>query len=231
MKILMIDNNIDQPWGLCADFRRYLEGQVVVRRAPQSDLPKDLSRFTHVVLSGSRTCILDSDPWVKDLMAFVRRVVDGGTPMLGICYGHQIIARAHGGDGTVRISPTPEIGWVEIRQTAPNPVLEGLPKKFHTFQSHFEEVCKAPAGFVPTATTERCAIQAYYVEGKPVFGVQFHPERDAQEGEESIKKRRSATPPVPNDCIFNEGKAKSVYSENVARTIFNNFLRQRGSSQ
>lgn len=224
MKTLMIDNNIDQPWTLCADFRRYLEGEVVVRRAPQQDLPADPSGFTHIVLSGSRTCILDTTPWIQDLMKFVLRAADLGIPMLGICYGHQIIAKAYGGDPCVRISPKPEIGWVEIEQTAANPMLEGLPKKFHSFQSHFEEVLTAPRGFITTASSARCAIQAYYVEGKPIFGVQFHPERNAEEGQKSIDKNKKT---VSKDCIFNDGKAESVFTENVARTIFRNFLAQK----
>ncbi|MBI3557743.1 MAG: gamma-glutamyl-gamma-aminobutyrate hydrolase family protein [Deltaproteobacteria bacterium] len=175
-----------------------------------------------------RTCILDSSPWVGELMNLVRKVVDAGTPILGVCYGHQIIARSYGGDPVVRISPTPEIGWVEVVQDAPNPLLEGLPKKFYSFQSHFEEVQKAPSGFVVTASTPRCPIQAYYIQGKPVFGVQFHPERNAAEGQQSIDSKKTARPPVARDCIFGDGKAESIFSEYVAKTIFSNFLRQRG---
>lgn len=227
MKILIIDNNIDKPWGLCEDFRRYLQGEITVRRSPQEDIPGEIGRYTHVILSGSKTCILDSSPWVHRLMDFVRKVVDSRTPLLGVCYGHQIISRAYGGDAAVRISPTPEIGWVEIEQTAPGPLLEGLPQRFHSFQSHFEEVLKAPPGFIPTATSPRCSIQSYYVEGKPVFGVQFHPERNLEEGQRSIEKRKKAVPPLPKDCIFNDREAKSVFSEDVANTIFGNFLRQR----
>lgn len=228
MKVLIVDNNIDKPWGLCGDFRRYLSGEVIVRRAPQDDLPGDARGFSHVILSGSKTCILDSSPWIQKLMAFTRQVAESGTPLLGICYGHQIIARTFGGDPVVRISPTPEIGWVEIEQTGQNPMLDGLPRRFHTFQSHFEEVLKAPPGFVVTARTSRCPIQAYYVEGRPVFGVQFHPERNAREGQDSIDKKKGK---VASDCIFNDGKAESVFNENVARTIFGNFLAQKASKK
>lgn len=225
MRILIIDNNIDQPWGLCGDFRRYLEGEVIVRRAPQRDLPPNGPRgFTHVILSGSKTSCLDGSPWTQDLMKYVREAVDAGVPTLGVCYGHQIIAKTYGGESILRASPKPEIGWVEIRQTVPNPVLEGLPAKFHTFQSHFEEVTKLPAGFVTTAESDRCAIQAFFVEKKPLFGIQFHPERNAEEGQQSIDRQKKTT---PESCIFGDGKAKSVFTENVARTIFRNFISQK----
>lgn len=227
-KILVIDNNIDQPWSHCAEFRRYLQGgEIVVRRAPERDLPVRTDDFTHILISGSKTCILDSSPWVQSLMDYARRGIDAGIPTLGVCYGHQIIARAYGGDTVVRVSPTPEIGWVEIEQTALNPLLEGLPPKFYSFQAHFEEVRNMPPGFIATASTSRCPIQAYYVEGKPVYGVQFHPERDASEGQESIDKRKKQVPAVPKGCIFGDGQAKSLFSEHVARTIFGNFLKQR----
>lgn len=156
-------------------------------------------------------------------MDFVRRTADAGVPMFGVCYGHQIIARAYGGDSSVRISPTPEIGWIEIEQTAEHPLFNGISKKFYSFQSHFEEVLSLPKGFVATARSPRCEIQAYYVEGKPIFGVQFHPERNAEEGQKSIDQKKKTT---ALDCIFNDGKAESLFSENIARNIFRNFLAQ-----
>jgi GMP synthase (glutamine-hydrolysing) len=158
-------------------------------------------------------------------MDFTRQTIEAGIPTLGVCYGHQIIARALGGDPCVRKSPTPEFGWVEIEQTAENPILKGLPKRFHSFQAHFEEVCRLPKGFIATARSSRCETQAYRVEGKPVFGVQFHPERNAEEGQRSIDHRRvELSKETAGDCIFNDGKAKSVFSEDVARTIFGNFI-------
>jgi GMP synthase (glutamine-hydrolysing) len=225
-RVLIIDNNIDTPWRLCPDFRRYLEGMVAVRRAPQEDLPPDPTKFTHVILTGSKTSILDSSPWVLKLMDYVRRAADRKVPTLGVCYGHQLIARAYGGDQFVRRSPTPEFGWVEVRQTRDNPILDGLPKSFYSFQFHFEDVTAPPPGFVATAESPRCAVQAYYVEGKPLFGVQFHPERNLEEGQQSIAMRRKM---IPEGCLFGDGEGKSVFSENVARIIFKNFLALGGA--
>lgn len=224
MKILIIDNNIDQPWGFCGDFRRYLSGEILVRRGPQNDLPPSPKNFSHIILSGSKTSCLDASAWTQELVEFVRQSVDQGVPLLGVCYGHQIIAKAFGGETALRRAPKPEIGWVEIVQTRPHPLFSGLPERFHSFQAHYEEVANAPSGFVVTAESKNCAIQAYYVDGKPVFGVQFHPERDAEEGQSSIDKQKKT---APSDCIFLDGKAKSVFTENVARTIFRNFLEQK----
>lgn len=155
-------------------------------------------------------------------MDLIRLAVERSIPLLGVCYGHQMIAKTYGGANVVRKSPAPEFGWVRINQTREHPLFEGLPRTFYSFQAHFEEIRTAPEGMVVTAESERCAIQAFYFEKKPLFGVQFHPERNADEGQRSLALRRKA---VPKDCIFGDGKAKSVFNENVARILFRNFTR------
>lgn len=224
MKILIIDNTIDKPLNLAPDFRRYFDQSVTVRRSPEEDLPIAIDDFTHVILSGSRTSCMDQSPWVLKLIELVHKIVEREIPLLGVCFGHQIIARSFGGDSAVRKSSTPEFGWVEVTQTNTNPILQGLPAKFYSFQSHFEEVASLPTNFILTASSNRCTIQSYYVKSKPIFGVQFHPERNASEGNASLLQRIDK---VPKECIFGHGKAKEFYNENVARTIFSNFLNQK----
>lgn len=116
MKTLIVDNNIDVPWDLCPDIRRYLDGQITVRRAPQEDLPKNPLGFSHIILSGSKTSCLDVGPWIEKLTRFIHAAVESGIPVFGICYGHQLIARIFGGDKSVRKAEKPEFGWVEIQQ-------------------------------------------------------------------------------------------------------------------
>ena len=124
-RVLIVDSNIDKPWGLCADFRRYIEFDVEVRRAPEGDLPGDWTRYSHVVLSGSKTSCLEESDWVLKLIELVRKRADLKHPLLGVCFGHQMLARAHGGLSVVRASQTPEIGWTAITQCNANPLFEG----------------------------------------------------------------------------------------------------------
>ena len=223
-KVLIIDNNIDEPWPFGRDFRRYIyEGTAVeVRRGPQQDLPKNPGQYSHVVLSGSKTSCMDVSPWVEKLLVYIRDASDQGSAILGVCFGHQMVARAFGGIQAVRKSKMPEIGWIEVVADKKNPILEGLPQKFHSFQLHFDEVASLPSELVATARSERCAIQAYHHVKKPVFGIQFHPEKNAEEGQRSIDSKRKEG---HGDCIFNGHRANSLYSEYVANTIFTNFLR------
>lgn len=228
VKVLVIDNAIDRPWNLAADFRRVLApAEIHVRRGPQRDFPGDVSAYTHLLLTGSKTSCSDRSGWVEREMELARRMAEAGKPVLGVCFGHQILARAFGGPACVRAAAKPELGWCEVRRNAEGPrrdILSGLPGRFYTFQSHREEVARLPERFVATATSERCAIQAFRHERLPVFGIQFHPEKNLEQGQASIESRRGT---IPEDCIFNHGRAKSVYSDHVADVIFRNFLGQK----
>src|SRR5688500_2745913 len=115
MKVLIIDNNIDQDcWG-SQDIRRLATlasgATVYVRRAPQGDLPPSPKGFDRIIVSGSKTSILDDSAWVGDLIEFVKKAVNYHKPYLGICYGHQILARALGGKELVRQASEAEFGW------------------------------------------------------------------------------------------------------------------------
>ena len=134
---------------------------MTVRRGPHDDLPTSMRGFDRMVISGSRTSCLDDFPWVGKLEKLIREGVDLGTPVLGVCYGHQVLARAMGdGRKSVRRGSVPEFGWTEIRRTADSPLFTGLPQTFHSFSSHFEEVADLPKGFRKLAESRDCAIQA-----------------------------------------------------------------------
>ncbi|NDD90547.1 type 1 glutamine amidotransferase [bacterium] len=235
MRVLVLDNTLDRDsWG-SADLVRAIgsSGSVIttVRRSPHEDLPalKSLGIYDRIVMSGSRTAATEESPWISKLDDLIRYVLDKGIPLLGVCYGHQAIARVLGSDNypkNVRRSATPEIGWTEIIQlpqagNATN-LLDGLPQRFHSFSVHYDEVCEVPRGATLLARSERCAIQAFSVDQKPVFGVQFHPERGCEAGERTLalsaKKKLDFS-------LLNPGKGPHLYSAQVAKVIFENFLR------
>lgn len=227
-KILLIDNNIDQPWPMGDNFRRYLSsGDLIsVRRGPQKDIPKDIESFSHIILSGSKTSCLDRSDWVLNLEELLRNAAELEKHVLGVCFGHQIIARTFSGIENVRKAISPEYGWVKIRQTAKHRLFDSIPDEFHTYQSHNEEVVALLPEFEITAQSENCAIQAFQHRSKPIYGIQFHPEKNAAEGEASIaEKIKDKT--IARDCIFNPGRANSLHSESIAQVIFKNFLENK----
>ncbi len=233
INLLIIDNTLDQPYSMGTDFREHFTNIdnvfVEVRRAPQRDWPQNMEQYSHVILSGSRTSCEEESAWVDELISLIHKTVELEIPILGVCFGHQMIARAFHGKTAVGSSQTPEFGWVKISQNKEkHPLFLGLDETFHSFQSHVEEVRALPKDFVVTAQSDRCSIQAYYHLEKPIFGIQFHPERNAQKGETTIKNRLKDK---PKDCIFGVGMAKSLYSKHVADTIFKNFFKQKRQSR
>ena len=96
-------------------------------------------------------------------------------PVLGICAGHQFMARFYGGN--VKPSKTPEFGKVELQILSNNSLLfKDLPKKSIVWESHNDEVIELPSTFELLASSENCLIQAMQHKTKPLFGLQFHPE-------------------------------------------------------
>jgi len=159
----------------------------------QEDPPKSLDGFTHLMLSGSTCSVMDDHPFVEPVMALLREAVRRGVPVLGICYGHQLIARALLGREHVRRSPSPEIGWLPVEVRPGHETLfEGLPDPFHTFVGHFDEVCDLPPDWQVIAGSGGCEIQGFIHRGMRLLGLQFHPEMDLQTGNACFAADREA---------------------------------------
>ena len=98
----------------------------------------------------------------------------GDFPILGICAGHQFMARFFGGEAAP--SKIPEFGKVELTITKNDDIFKGVPKKSIVWESHNDEVVKIPDNFEILAESEDCKVQAMKHNKKPFFGLQFHPE-------------------------------------------------------
>ncbi|UCD14151.1 MAG: GMP synthase subunit A [Thermoplasmatales archaeon] len=96
-------------------------------------------------------------------------------PILGICAGHQFMARFFGGE--VKPSKIPEFGKIELTLLREDEeIFEGVTKKSIVWESHNDEVIVLPKKFLLLAESENCKIQAMRHKGKPLYGLQFHPE-------------------------------------------------------
>ena len=102
------------------------------------------------------------------------KILSLGVPILGICYGHQLIAYLAGG------AIKPAEGGSEYGKTAvtvePSAIFEGIPEKSVSWMSHTDYVAELPAGFRAIARTANCPCAAMADEGRKIYGVQFHPE-------------------------------------------------------
>jgi GMP synthase (glutamine-hydrolysing) len=168
-------------------------------RAVSEPLPTELGRYAGIIVTGSKACISDPEPWMKPVFEFLRQVAAERMPLLGICFGHQAIAAALGGPGAVRLAPRGELGWEKIRIGRSNALLEGLEPEFRCFLSHFDEVSPDIEGLEILASSERCAVQAYQMTGQPIWGVQFHPEMDPEESETLVRRNLERHTTLPDD--------------------------------
>ena len=123
-----------------------------------------------IILSGGPRSVYEPDAPKCD-----PRIFDLGVPVLGICYGMQLLCEALG--GRVEASSAREFGRAECQVIEPDSdLLHGVPESTIVWMSHSDQVHSAGSGFLPLARTATCPIAAARHASRPVFGLQFHPE-------------------------------------------------------
>ncbi len=145
-----------------------------------------------VVVTGSSAMVSHRLPWSERTAGWLADAVDAGTPVLGICYGHQLLAHALGGV----VGPNPhgrEIGTVTgnvLPAAADDPLLGGVGPRFEIQATHVESVLTLPPRATTLATSGRDDHFAFRVDGRPAWGVQFHPEFSVDVMREYLEARR-----------------------------------------
>jgi GMP synthase (glutamine-hydrolysing) len=137
--------------------------------------------YDGLIISGSPRSLVEPEPWMDDAAAFIRKAADAGVPVLGVCFGHQLIGYAYG--GRVRVNPKGwEVGTVEVELTDEgrhDPLFDGLPDTLHVNQSHRDEVGTLGPEVRRLASGAHTENQSLAV-GAHVRGVQFHPEMNGK---------------------------------------------------
>jgi GMP synthase (glutamine-hydrolysing) len=155
-----------------------LPGQVSVVDPHVEPLP-DPQRYSGVILTGSHSMVTDREDWSERTARWILSVMEREIPLLGICYGHQLIAYARGAE--VGVNPRGrEIGTVEITLRDPartDALFASLPTRFRAHASHTQSVLRLPPGATWLASSDRDPHHAYRI-GAKTWGVQFHPEFD-----------------------------------------------------
>jgi len=145
-----------------------------VRYFDPGDAPDPLAYQALIVMGGPMSAN-DDLPWIAAEIGCIRRAIDAGRPVLGVCLGAQMIARALG--ARVYRNPRKEIGWYPIHWTdtgATDPLFRGLPNPLPVFHWH-GETFDLPAGAEWLAYSEACRHQAFRWSSH-VYALQFHVE-------------------------------------------------------
>jgi GMP synthase (glutamine-hydrolysing) len=146
-----------------------------------------------VILSGGPASVYTPGAPALDAALF-----DSDVPVLGICYGFMAMAQALG--GTVAHTGNSEYGRTEVSVTDSAGLLDGLPARHEAWMSHGDEVTAAPPGFHVTATSPGARVAAFEADGRPLAGVQFHPEvAHSPFGQQVLDRFLHTTAGLPRD--------------------------------
>lgn len=150
--------------------RRVRELNVYCEIHPFNHLPSDISTFQGIILSGGPSSVRDENAPEIPTLEF-----RGKYPVLGVCYGAQLMAQQAG--GKVTPSNTREYGRAHLSSSGNGNVLfKNVSSLSQVWMSHADTITEIPAGFNIIAGTETVKVAAYEVRGEQTFGVQFHPE-------------------------------------------------------
>jgi GMP synthase (glutamine-hydrolysing) len=142
-------------------------------------LPDTLDGIAGIVITGSPAMVSDRESWSEDTARWLHeRLAAAPLPTLGICYGHQLLAHAFGGE--VDYNPRGrEIGTIELRRhdvAAGDPLFGDLPQQWRAHVTHRQSALRLPDAAVLLASSAQEPHHAFRLGEAPVWGVQFHPE-------------------------------------------------------
>jgi len=155
--------------------RRVRELYVYSEIVPCDISPKEIENLNKkvnvkgLILSGSPYSIYSPEAPRID-----RRILDLGIPILGLCYGHQLLAWIFGGE--VSSSRSREYGITYVTIDKPVAILKGLSERERVWMSHGDTVVKVPRTLEVLAHTSSSPVAAFKHRRKPIYGVQWHPE-------------------------------------------------------
>jgi GMP synthase (glutamine-hydrolysing) len=149
--------------------RRVRELNVYCEIHPYNKIPELTPAIKGVILSGSPCSVRDEDSPRIDLDLFRQKM-----PLLGVCYGAQLMAHLLGGE--VNASKHREYGRAMLNKIAESPLLAGVSDNTQVWMSHGDTITHIPDWFEIVGSTDSVRVAAFQLKGEPTYGIQFHPE-------------------------------------------------------
>lgn len=129
-----------------------------------------------IIISGAPILITEKDP--EPYLALFSWLKSTNKPVLGICFGHQILGLTY---GALASRLREDRDWQTVEVIADCPLFDKLPNEIELMEDHCEAV-SIPANFTHVAVSDACVNEAMMHHSKPLFGVQFHPEVSGNHG-------------------------------------------------
>jgi GMP synthase (glutamine-hydrolysing) len=185
-------------------------------------LPRPLDSYGAVLVFGGAMHAdqVGHHPWLREENFFLQRLLDLQTPVLGICLGAQLIAKA--ANASVHPASEFEIGWYPVELTAAaadDPLVGRLPQRFDAFQWHYY-THGLPAGAVELAQSGVCT-QAFRL-GENAWGVQFHPEVTLAQVQSWVDEKEEV--PVDDEALMAETRERIGAWNELGRELCGAFV-------
>ncbi len=227
-KIAILDNSINPAiYKPIEHWRTYLDVPWESFRAAEGQSPDLADEYSHLLLTGSDASIVEREDWVDEEIEVIKQALEKGLPILGSCYGHQLLALALRGPAHVRRCPQPEVGWIPIRVLGRSNLL-GEAGTAYAFSIHFDEAINLDENFVILASTAACPVQAFELRDRPVWGVQFHPEIDIPAARDLLQKLAGLG--LENGPLFERALRSKPKDSGLIRRVVRCFLDASGPS-
>lgn len=170
--------------------------ELTVFNVIEGEYPKDIHAFDGYITTGSRHGAEDDLPWIKDLISFVQILYKESIKLVGICFGHQVIAKALGGQVVKS-----DKGWgvgVSVNEVA-NQLdwMQPAKPEMKLLVSHQDQVIRLPENSEVLAASDFCPAYMYKV-GECFLSVQGHPEFSKSYSNDLMESRRDR---IPHDVI------------------------------
>ncbi len=191
------------------------------------ELPDDLQACDGYLLTGSRYSVYDDEPWIRRLEEFVRELHAARRPMVGICFGHQMLGRALGGV-TERATQGWGLGRQRMNVLATTPWMSPVATDYALFVTHQDQVTVLPPGSTHLASNAHCE-NAMFVVDDIALGIQAHPEFDVGYARELAQNRQDDITPERFAAAM-DSFDQPVDADVVARWILG-FLTQTSSGE
>ena len=153
-----------------------------------NNYPSDMHECDGYLITGSKLSVYDDVEWIKDLEQYIRVLNEQKKFLLGVCFGHQLIAKALGGE----VSKA-EIGWVTGLQSYifhhNFPWLSDLNQEVKLIHSHQDQITKLPDQATLVASSKNVPIAMYYIDDH-IMSIQGHPEFTNEYAYDVVCKRR-----------------------------------------
>lgn len=223
--ILIIDCYLDDAGG-SSNIIPLLQTEMFHVWRPTRQEPISVDGWRGVVISGSGACLSNNvegigmrTGWMEELSDWILRCSETKTPMLGLCFGHQMIGHTFGGEVFKRDIPEVGVKKVAIENTLG--LFNGFDSSFEAFVSHEDELDDT-GRYDVLASTKECPVHAIKVHELPIWGVQFHVEMMEAEAHNLLLYRQQKHLKLEMDLSLERVKLKT-YS-NKKSELFQNFL-------